>query len=249
MDGDQNGYLEAFKDIYSVDEEIKSVCEALKVHLHKTANEAEEYTYEVVCSTRFSKQLLLGSVLMLGIQFSAVNVFTYYSTSIFLKTMDLKEATLFTTLLGVGQVCGAIVSIFIFGRVSKKITILVGFFLIFCILFIVSILTYTNNFDPIKYLLILFFFTFGASVFTSYEIQANILPDLGLSILGFVNWAANVLVVVTLPYMLASPLEFQWTCMLYSILLGIIIIYIGLFYKETVGRTINEVEEVYQTWM
>ena len=249
QEGDHEGCVDAYRDIYYDEEEIKVVVKALEDHLHKKQKEAEEYTFKVLCSARFAKQLLLGIVLMLGIQFCAINVFNYYSTSIFLKTMPLKEATLFTSMLGVGQLAGSIISIFIFGKFSKKKTVLAGYGILFGILFIVSILAYTNNTDPIKYLMIIFFLDFGATIFTSFEIQAEILPDIGLGVLGFVHWLVNVVVVLTLPYMLASVLDFQWTIMIYAGLLLVIIIYIAIFYKESHGKTLNEVEEIYKTWL
>jgi len=249
LEGDHEGCLDAMKDVYCNEEEIKKVVESLENHLHKKKQEAEEYTYKVLCSSRFAKQLLLGIVLMIGIQCTAINVFNYYSTSIFLKTMNLKDATLFTTMLGVGKFSGSIISIFIFGKFSKKKTLLAGMGILCGILFVVSILAYKDVTDPIKYLLILFYLSYGSTIFTAFEVGPEILPDIGLGILGFVHWVANVVVVLTLPYMLSSSLDFQWTVMIYSLLLGLIMLYVGLFYKETHGKTLNEVEEVYQTWL
>ena len=249
QEGDHEGCIDAYREIYYDDEEIREIVKILEEHLHKKEKEAEEYTYTVLCSARFAKQLLLGVILMLGIQFCAINVFTYYSTSIFLKTMTLKDATLFTSMLGIGLIIGSVISIFIFVKFPKKKIILIGYGILFVILFIVSILAYTNNTDPIKYLMIFFYLDFGATVFITFEIQAEILPDIGLGVIGFVHWIFNVVVVLKLPYMLSSELDFHWTIMIYAGLLLCIIIYIVLFYKETNGKSMNEVEEVYLTWM
>jgi len=167
---------------------------------------------------------------------------------IFLRTEPLKTATLFTTMLGVARFAGSIISIFIFGKIAKKKILLTGLTLMCCCLFCVSLLEYFQTPDPEKYLIITLYFLYGLSIFTIMEIGPEILPDIGVGLITLAYWIFNIFIVVTLPYMISSEMELQWTIMLYFCILALMIILIGIFYKESNGLTLNEVEELYKTW-
>jgi len=244
---ERDACVESYKEVYLEHEDALKVVENLELHLKKKA-EQEEYTYAIICSPRFSKQLFIGIVLNLGLQCTAMNVFNGYSQSIYLRSSDLETAKLFTTLQGVSRLCGNIVSIFLFGKVSKKKTILSGLSIIALCLLTVSILEFVGFPEPEKYIILVFYFTFGATVFVVLEIGPELLPDIGVGILGLLYWIANVVVVVILPFMVASSLDLKGSIMIYFCITAVIIVILGLFYKESHGKTLNEVEEIYKTW-
>jgi len=244
---DREGCINSYKQIYEEEEDILKVILDLENHLKKK-KEAEEITYSILCSPRFSKQLFIGFILNIAYMSPATNIFNSYSTMIFKRTEPLETATLFTTMLGVARFAGSIISIFIFGRIKKKTILLTGLTLMCCCLLIVSMLEYFQLPSPEKYIIIVLYFLYGLSIFTIMEIGPEILPDIGVGLITLAYWIFNIFIVVTLPYMISSEMELQWTIMLYFCILGLMIILIGIFYKESVGLTLNEVEELYKTW-
>jgi major inositol transporter-like SP family MFS transporter len=248
MSNDREGAILAYGEVYDNQEDIMYVLEELEFHLKKKA-EQEQYTYAILFSPRFGRQLFIGVILHLALQATALSVFNYYSTSIFQRTLSNADSTLYSAMLGVAKVVGAIIAFFIYGKVKKKTILLIGFATLAACLFVISLLEYAKITEPEKFILIFFYFTFGASIATVFEIGPQLLPDIGVGILSMCYWLFTIAIVVSLPYMLASPLGFGWTCMFYCGVLVVSMIIIAILYRETEeGATLNEVEIMYSTW-
>jgi MFS family permease len=248
LTNDRLGAILSFGEVYESKDDIIFVIEELESHLKKKT-EHEQYTYAMLFSNRFNKQLFVGIFLHIALQATALSVFNYYSTSIFLRTLSMTDATLYSAMLGVAKVAGALVAFAYYGKIKKKTILLCGFSVLAACLFTISLLEYGKVIEPEKFVLIFFYFIFGCSIVTVFEVGPGILPDIGVGILSMCYWLFTIAVVVSLPYMLASPMEFGWTCMFYCILLVVSSVMVAIFYKEPEdGATLNEVEELYATW-
>ena len=240
--------LEALKFIYEDPDEIEKILCKMEDEIKESEN-AESIGYkELFCSGRFNKQLFLGIWMSMAFQFNGSYAFNAYSTLIFLRTLDQEMAKIFTLLTGIMSLVGAIVSIFIWGRIPNKIVLLVGYSLIFAILVIVSLLEHYELYDAQKYLVLLFNFIIGSAFRVYYKVGPELLPDIGVSFIGIVLWVSCVTVVLAFPFMIESVLEFKWSLLVFASFTIVTIILIGILYKETNEKSLKEVEELYKTW-
>jgi len=244
---DIEGAITAYKQVYEDEDEIREVIMMLEKDIKK--KEAEQVDYKELCSGRFAQQIFIGIFLNIGLQCCCMNIFNYYSTSIFLKSISLNLATLFTSMLGVARLTGAVVSFFIFGKLAKKKVLLTGYSCICGCLFTTSLLDHFQTYEPIRYILLFHYFVFGSTIFTVYEIGPELLPDIGVGVVTLFHWVMNVFVTVSFPFLNASPMELKWTLMMYVGFLLVIILIFALLYKESTGIPLSKVEEIYRTWI
>ncbi len=239
--------MEAFREVYLDEENITLATNKIEKDIEKQEKEGE-LTYSVLFSKRYSKQLFVGIVFNLGIQFTGVLGLNFYSSFLFKKSSSDKTAVLFTALLAVSKFAGSIVSLFVFGKLKNKTVLLTGFSVTFSCLLSVSILQYFGITEPQKYLFMLFYFTIGGALFIVFKVNAELLPIRGVGMLGLFHWVSGIGVTYAFPFMIDSALNVQWTFIVFAGLTLVNLILTAVFYKETHGLTLREVEELYSTW-
>jgi len=241
--------IEAYKEMYENEEDIMKMLAVLEDEIKKKESQEQVTFKDLFCTDNYKRQLFMGIWLALGMQITALNVFNNYSTLIFLRSLSQEDATFFTTMLSVANFIGAISSIFIYGRVGNKKVLIASFVTIFICLFVFSLCEANGYPDPEKYFVILEYYVLGAGIYVIFKCLPELLTDIGQSFCLFLYGILSFTIVFTFPSMMESSLNLQWSIMLYAGLNLVWLIVIIIFYKETNGLTLTQVNELYSTWL
>lgn len=169
-------------------------------------------TWELLCSTELKKQLIVGIVVQLMMQFSGIDALFYYSTEIFYQA-EVADPELATTLLGIVNVLVTLFAAKYMDSAGRKrlLTISwIGLFISYALLTMSFVLKplFDDCMDKVSVVAttgVIIFFAFGPGCIAWFLI-AEMFPlsarDTAMAIGILINWAANWLVAFSFPHIL-----------------------------------------------
>lgn len=245
---------EALEYIYNDSNEIDIILDNLQA-LNKYLVEKgclNGVTYSELFSKKYFSRLLMGILLNVGQQFSGINVFTFYSNSIYLKNEPDVNATLYSSFLSFAEVGGNLISIFLIEKVGRKIIFLIGFSTVLTCLILMTIFYYTDsNVGAHKFIVVAYYFFAGMSTDPIiWILSADLLPEIGVGICASVNWISAIIIIVSFPYMMDSEsFGLAPSFLIYTICTTVFLGFMTIFLKETKNKSYLQIEQDYSTWL
>lgn len=208
---------------------------------------------QLILDRSLRKQLIVGVMVQLMMQFSGIDAVFYYSSSVF-RQADVADPELATTCLGIVNVFVTIFAIRYMDVAGRK-TLLTYSLMGMCASFatltasflLKPVVPYMDQLSIIATTGIIVCFAFGPGCI-AWFIIAEMFPlkgrDSAMAVGIFINWVANWLVALTFPILLK-------TCHGYTFLIFVATTAYFCFFAmeyvpETKGRTIREVTEVFR---
>lgn len=155
----------SLKLIYTDDKEMKIIINNL-LNLRKFLNEnSEKSKMKDLFSKKYFSRFLLCFILSLAQQFTAVNVFAFYSNLIFLKLEPhLHGVMIYSLYFSASEFISLFLMIFVIENVGRRILLLTGLSGIFMCLLIITIFHQFKIFWIQKYIMIIYYFFVGVSI-------------------------------------------------------------------------------------
>lgn len=203
--------------------------------------------------------LLVGIGLSVFQQVTGINAILYYAPEIFKSFgSDANASLLETSMLGVINLIFTIISIYLVDKAGRKPLLLIGSVGMFVALAVVGIAAYLQ---VISTWLLPFLLLFMASFSISWgpvvwvllsEIFPNRVRSIALSIAVFIQWAANFIVSQTFPVLsesqsLRKNFHGAFPFIIFAVLCLFAIIFVKKYVPETKNRTLEQMNELWET--
>lgn len=248
-----NETINAFKYIYNNQEDINYVMSELhkeREHL-EAKNNLEGVSYSELFSRKYIIRLVIGIILNIGQQTSAINIFTFYSNTIYLVNEPNVNATLFSSFLSFSELLGNFLAIFVIEKMGRKLNFLIGYGGVFLCMLLMTILYYSETASSAhKYIVIVYYFFAGASTDPIvWILTADLLPEIGVGICAAFNWLTVIIVVLSFPYMLpVARFGLNNIFLFYTVLTFVYLVFNFFALKETKNKSNLEIEKLYSKW-
>lgn len=238
-------------------EEFAEICDVADME----ATEADGVTFKEVFLPGNRSRFLIAISLMICQQLSGTNSFTYYAPILFQKVGLSGESSglLATGVYGIVKTVFSIISmLFLIERVGRKWSLLVGGFVMGSALLIVAIIYVTHppkdGADPSQYsyVMIVMIYIYCVAYSGSWgpvpwtycaEIFPNRLREYGVTAGTATQWAFNFMVSKVVPIGIEN---LGWRIFLmFAIFNFAFLAYTFFFIKETKGKSLEEMEELF----
>lgn len=195
--------------------------------------------------------IVVGILLSIFQQFVGINVALYYAPRIFESMGAAKDASMMqTVIMGLVNVVFTVVAIFTVDKWGRKPLLIIGSSGMAIGMFAIAGLAY---FDVIGISTLVFMIVYTASFMMSWgpitwvlisEIFPNRIRGKAVAIAVAAQWSANYLISSTYPAMM----EFSgaMTYSVYGIMSVLSLIFVWKFVPETKGRTLEDMEEIWE---
>jgi len=196
----------------------------------------------------FRKVVWVGFFLAVFVQISGINTIIDYAPKILLAAgVEIKNALLQTSLLGMINFIFTFVAIFLIEKTGRRRLYLIGSMGMAITLFLLAISFYLNLDGIITLICIMLFLAFFSScigpVFWTLvaEIFPNRIRGKALAFASFTQWVFNFLVVLLFPHFLAS-FGGAFTFLFLALMSLIQWLFTFIFIPETKGKSLEEIE-------
>jgi len=197
------------------------------------------------------KPMLVGTVVNLSMQFSGIDAVFYYSTSVFVSAgIDLNNAQLATTLVGLCNVLVTIPAMFMMDKAGRKVIQAAGLggMCLSYVLMTVALVCNLHMLSVVAMVLIICFFAFGPGCI-AWFIIAELVPiharGVATSVALGVNWVANWFIAFVFPHILMYL--GRWTFVVFVVSTFSLMTYTIIFLPETKGKTVMEIRETFSS--
>jgi len=193
------------------------------------------------------KILIIGMMLAIFQQITGINVVMYYAPSIFISAGFPKDSALLqTALIGMVFLTFAVISMFCVDKMGRKPLMIIGSIgmgvamALLALTFITGVQGYFVLFCIMGYLAA-FGFSLGPVVWVLIsEIFPNRLRSYAVAITTFTLWAADFIVSLTFPYLLATLKGYCFV--IYGAMCVLCLLFVLKYLEETKGKTLEEIE-------
>jgi len=234
--------------IYEDQTEIQQIVKKIK-SFHESTLSENRLKYRDLFSKKYRLRLIIGIIINIGQQATAIKVYLFYSQLIYLKKEPLLEPSIYSFYFSIAEILGTTLAIFIIEKMGRRKLLLTGLFWNCICLFLISFFYFINIFTWHKFIVIIYYFLAGISVDPLvWIINANLLPDIGIGICATANWIATIVIIICFPFMMESFLNLEGTFLIFTILTFLLLIFVFLFFKETRNKTHKELTLLYSKW-
>ena len=202
-------------------------------------------------SKKYASRLVICMIINIGQEMSCLPIFTYYSNLIFLKMEKNVNATFYSICMGISELVGSLLGIFVIDKFGRKKMFVFGYFAILACLISWTILHFTDSSTwAHKYICIIYYFIAGLSTDpVPWIINADLLPETGTGLASCINWIGVIIALFTFPKMIDNEnYGMKGAFLLYTVSTSFMLIYMIIFFKETQDKNKIEIEKMYSTW-
>jgi MFS transporter, SP family, arabinose:H+ symporter len=199
------------------------------------------------------KVMLVGFFLAILVQISGINTVIDYAPKILLAAgVEIKNALLQTSILGIINFVFTFVSIFFIDKLGRRTLYLIGSMGMAVMLVLLAVSFYLKMDGLFTLICIMFFLSFFSScigpVFWTLvsEIYPNRIRGKALAFASFTQWIFNFLVVLLFPHFLKS-LGGGTTFLFLAVMSFIQWLFTFLYVPETKGKSLEEIEHLWQS--
>jgi sugar porter (SP) family MFS transporter len=199
------------------------------------------------------KVMLVGFFLAILVQVSGINTVIDYAPKILLAAgVEIKNALLQTSILGIINFVFTFVSIFFIDKIGRRTLYLVGSMGMAATLVLLAVSFYFEMAGFFTLICIMFFLSFFSScigpVFWTLvsEIYPNRIRGKALAFASFTQWIFNFLVVLLFPHFLKS-LGGGTTFLFLAVMSFVQWLFTYLYVPETKGKSLEEIEHLWQS--
>ena len=197
------------------------------------------------------KLLIIGCLLAIFQQVTGINIIMYYAPSIFKAANFAQSSALFqTALIGLVYLVFSLLAFLFVDKLGRKplmiygsigmgvfLTLLAfafifgwqGYLILYCIMGFIA--SFGFSLGPIVWVLI-------------PEIFPNHYRSEGVAISVFIMWASNFVVTVSFPYLLNALQGYAF--FIYAVMCALCLLFSIIMLKETKGKTLEELENLYE---
>jgi sugar porter (SP) family MFS transporter len=201
---------------------------------------------------KFRKVMLVGFFLAILVQISGINTIIDYAPKILLAAgVEIKNALLQTSLLGLINFVFTFVAIFFIDKVGRRLLYLIGSMGMAITLVLLALSFYFRLEGILTLICIMLFLVFFSScigpVFWTLvsEIYPNRIRGKALAFASFTQWIFNFLVVLLFPHFLAL-LGGATTFLFLAAMSFIQWLFTWLYVPETKGKSLEEIEMLWK---
>jgi MFS transporter, SP family, arabinose:H+ symporter len=214
----------------------------------KEVLQQEEGTFGELLSARYRLPMLIAFVLTVGAQFSGINSIMYYSTEIFRNATGNANAAFASSVwIGLINFLATFGAILFVDKAGRKPLLLIGNAVQVVALIAVGIIYDSNPHSPLLLGFVLLYIAAFAMAMgpLPWIICSEIFPaklrGRAMSISACLVWVACLLVTQTFPMLLGfvGPAKTFWA---YAGCSAVALIFIIFYFRETKGRTLEEIE-------
>ena len=226
-----------------------------KTEIIEIAESLKEKTSAVAIGELFRpasrKVILVGFILAVLVQVSGINTIVDYAPKILLAAgVEIKNALLQTSLLGLINFLFTFVAIFFVDKIGRRLLYLIGSMGMVVTLLLLAISFYFKMEGIFTLSCIMLFISFFAScigpVFWTLvsEIFPNRIRGKAVAFASFTQWIFNFLVVLLFPHFLAS-MGGAATFLFLAFMSFLQYIFTWLYVPETKGKSLEEIEKLW----
>jgi MFS family permease len=214
---------------------------------------------ELLMAKHLRKQVLVGIVIKIGVQFSGIDAIFYYSTIMF-RTANVADPQMATTLLSLVNLTMTFIAMAIMEKAGRRALIMctwcgmcAGFFVIFCAQSLSEQLDFLPetmaNLEVVAMVMIIISFAVGVGNVEGFiisEIMPVYAKDTLMSIGQPLNWIANLMVSTAFPILFTAMGRYA-----YLIFVALTFFFGWFTYNklpETKGKTIAQVTEDFKNY-
>jgi len=234
--------LQKIHDSQEAEAEIAATKEALK--------QSEAGFFELLCSARFRKVLVIAVLLMAFSQFSGINAIMYYSTKIFTTAgVGVKDSFMASTVVGLVNLLFTLVAVALVDKAGRRILLLVGLFAQVIALGVIGWMFKANTGGiPLLIAILAFIGAFAMALgpipwILCSEIFPARVRGRAMSVATFTIWTSCYIVAQTFPMLNNSaavgPARTFW---IYAACSLAALIFVFFRVPETKGRNLEEIE-------
>jgi sugar porter (SP) family MFS transporter len=219
--------------------------------LNLPQEEDKQVTPEPLFRRCFARLLLIGFALCFFAQFSGINALIYFSPRIFLDAgfESNRTAIAATLLVGVVNVIAGLITVLIIDKVGRRKMLLLSQMGVLSMLFLLIVSFATENAFVDKLavggvVIYVFFYALGFGPIVPIlvsEIFPLSIRAKAISIVIFISWLSNYLIVLTFPS-LNAHLGASGTFGLYAASTLVALLFSALYIPETKGKSLEELE-------
>lgn len=230
-------------EVSSIDDEI----EEIKLSMKQSAEQKIS-----LFSRMYYKPIAIVILVAMFNQFSGINAILYYAPRIFeLSGLSNSDSLLQSIFIGITNGIFTIVGLILIDRVGRKKLLIVGSIGMSICLGLVAITFYIQDFSGFALLLylivyIMFFgFSTGAVIWVLIaEVFPNRVRGKGQSLGSFTHWFFAALITFLFPIIARiSQIGVAHAFMFFSIMMVIQVFVVWLYFPETKGKTLEELEK------
>jgi sugar porter (SP) family MFS transporter len=226
---------------------------SIEERLQQPPEEDSMTMMELLCDRTLRKQLIVGTVVQLMMQFSGIDAVFYYSTSVF-QQASVVDPELATTGLGIINVLVTIVAVRYMDTAGRQI-LLKWSWMGMCTSYVILTASFVlqpylpgmGRLSVISMTGVIIFFAFGPGCI-AWFIIAEIFPlyarDSAQAFGIFINWIANWLVAFSFPILLVYTQPF--TFLIFVASTSYFLYFTLHFVPETKGKTVKEVTDMFR---
>ena len=229
-----------------IEKEMRDIKNSLAQHIAKSGS------YRDLLGVAVLPALLVGFGIAILQQFCGINNVTQYVQVIFEKAhINLSDGLFKGMFVGLVFFVFTFLAILLVDKIGRKILMLVGTALMAFFLFM---LAWSFQSESVDGRLVFFFvmgyigtfaFTLGPVVWVLLsEIYPNYIREKALSLSSCMLWTATFVVVLVSPYLLDLSPVFNF--LLFAVLNVIGFVFIWFYLPETKGRTLEDMEEIWE---
>ena len=233
------------KKIYKHDSDINQIYKEI-VHIGEEKIEQNKISfYDVFKNKRYRIRTLMSFMIVAGSVFVGSDALIFYSNSIFLTYTDSQTSTIYTNIVGMSQFVASLIAISFVEHMNRRSLFLVGYVGMLLLLILSAITVFFEFYPPLFYLMVglISYNVISVGPCTHLYIS-EILPEKGLALSYGIFYVSKVILTVTY-----KPIQTSLTLGgLFSIYAGftsIVLIVIYVMVKETNGKTLTQIENLY----
>lgn len=224
--------------------EIRGIAESIK-------NTSTNITVSELFKPAYRKVMLTGLFLAIFVQVSGINTVIDYAPKILLSAgIDIKNALLQTSFIGIINFLFTFVAIFLIDKAGRRKLYLIGSSGMMITLITLALSFYLNLGPAVTLVSIMLFIAFFAScigpVFWTLasEIFPNKIRGSGVAFVSFMQWVFNFLVVLFFPYFLKLAGGTS-TFIFLAIMAFLQWLFTYLYVPETRAKSLEEIEQLW----
>ncbi len=245
-DAESKKILQRIRQPEEVEQEFKSICEAIK-----RAKQESAAPISAIFQPGIRKIVGIGFMLALFQHITGIDGILYYSAVIFQEAGAGTQAALYNTIfIGITVTVFTLVAVFTIDKFGRKILLMTGTIIMAISLGLISFLFYSDSPSIYAVLILILINVAGFSIgmgSVMWAVLGEIFPTkvrgLAMSIAMTAFWIANYLVAQFLP-VIAAQWGMEMVFGIFCFLAVCAVLFIWKYVPETKGKSLEEIEKL-----
>jgi len=192
---------------------------------------------------QYWRLMLVAIDIALISQLSGIGAYDFFSNQMFLNSgLTLANAQLYTTLTGIANILGALLTFYLVKKFTPKQVFMGGLYIVLATLVATALTIILDVWIITRYLIIFYCFVFSATLGSVvYILVPSLVPDMGCNIAFCFEGLAIFVIGYTFLYIKDSAIGVAGAFWIYAGFCAISIVHLTIELPETKGKTLDEV--------